>query len=173
MVYGLVQIQARPEPLVLDVIGSGEDLEAIQEYAAEKKLNWRWLGGKDHADPSMHDYQVNCCQVYTHDGCSVAQHVGCALLFGMPAWGRCQTDGRCVNSVQVSSQCKCQASAYFTCQAWRGSNPALSNILLTNAWRVGCTAVLCPPPLTRSSSTRARRMLWPPPLQKRSPWENG
>eukprot|EP00775_Hariotina_reticulata_P003919 gene3919-4173_t len=50
--------KARPEPLVLDVIGSGEDLEAIQAYAAEKKLNWRWLGGKDHADPSMHDYQV-------------------------------------------------------------------------------------------------------------------
>jgi len=61
VVYGLVQFQARPEPLVLDVIGSGEDLEAIQEYAAEKKLNWRWLGGKDHADPSMHDYQVNYC----------------------------------------------------------------------------------------------------------------
>jgi hypothetical protein len=44
--------------LVLDVIGSGEDLSAIQEYAGSKGLTWNWLGGKDHADPSMHDYQV-------------------------------------------------------------------------------------------------------------------
>lgn len=50
--------QAKPDPLVLDVIGSGEDLSAIQEYAASKALTWNWLGGKDHADPSMHDYQV-------------------------------------------------------------------------------------------------------------------
>ena len=46
--------QARPDPLVLDVVGAGEDLGAIQEYAAAKGLHWRWLGAKDHADPSMH-----------------------------------------------------------------------------------------------------------------------
>ena len=42
----------------MDVIGSGEDLVAIQEYAAKKGLAWNWLGGKDHADASMHGYQV-------------------------------------------------------------------------------------------------------------------
>jgi hypothetical protein len=42
----------------MDVIGSGEDLVAIQEYAAKKGLAWNWLGGKDHADGSMHGYQV-------------------------------------------------------------------------------------------------------------------
>lgn len=55
--------QARPEPLVLDVIGDGEDLQEIQAYAQQKGLNWRWHAGRDHADPSMHDYQVTwgCC----------------------------------------------------------------------------------------------------------------
>jgi hypothetical protein len=51
-------VQVKPDPLSLDVIGSGEDLSAIQAAAGAKGLVWNWLGGKDHADPSMHDYQV-------------------------------------------------------------------------------------------------------------------
>lgn len=58
--------QARPDPLVLDVVGAGEDLGAIQEYAAAKGLHWRWLGAKDHADPSMHAYQAGYCSVYCY-----------------------------------------------------------------------------------------------------------
>ncbi|WIA36591.1 hypothetical protein OEZ86_007880 [Tetradesmus obliquus] len=50
--------QVRADPLVLDVIGSGEDLAAIQAAAGQKGLDWRWLGAKDHAEPAMHDYQV-------------------------------------------------------------------------------------------------------------------
>jgi hypothetical protein len=48
----------RADPLVLDVIGAGEDLSAIQAAAGHKGLDWRWLGAKDHAEPAMHDYQV-------------------------------------------------------------------------------------------------------------------
>eukprot|EP00879_Flechtneria_rotunda_P025238 GHRR01026809.1.p1 GENE.GHRR01026809.1~~GHRR01026809.1.p1 ORF type:complete len:472 (+),score=154.55 GHRR01026809.1:87-1502(+) len=50
--------QARPDPLHLDIIGSGEDLAAIQAAAAAKGLHWNWQGARDHADQSMHDYQV-------------------------------------------------------------------------------------------------------------------
>lgn len=42
----------------LPAAGDGEDLKDIQAYARQKGLNWRWFGGKDHADESMHDYQV-------------------------------------------------------------------------------------------------------------------
>lgn len=52
------RMQVSPEPLVLDVIGAGEDLGAIQTAAADKGLAWNWLGAKDHGDASMHEYQV-------------------------------------------------------------------------------------------------------------------
>jgi hypothetical protein len=42
----------------LDVYGSGEDLEAIKAEAAAKRLDFSFYGGRDHADPSFHDYQV-------------------------------------------------------------------------------------------------------------------
>jgi hypothetical protein len=45
----------------LDVYGSGEDLEAIKAEAAGKRLDFTFYGGRDHADASMHDYQVCVC----------------------------------------------------------------------------------------------------------------
>lgn len=64
MLCHVILPQVRADPLVLDVIGSGEDLAAIQAAAGQKGLDWRWLGAKDHAEPAMHDYQVRvvlCC----------------------------------------------------------------------------------------------------------------
>jgi hypothetical protein len=73
-------LQAKPDPLVIDVIGAGEDLTAIQEYAASKGLVWNWMGGKDHADSSMHDYQVGgvCADVYACGGRGGTERGNCA-----------------------------------------------------------------------------------------------
>jgi hypothetical protein len=68
------ELQAKPDPLVMDVIGAGEDLAAIQGYAASKGLVWNWMGGKDHADPSMHDYQVNGVRLLQSQGLPTAHN---------------------------------------------------------------------------------------------------
>lgn len=97
ILYPFPLLQAKPDPLVLDVVGAGEDLAAIQEAARSKGLVWNWLGAKDHADVSMHDYQVRkkaevllmtlyhvllCLWMCCFDGVCV-----CATLCGT-GWGR-------------------------------------------------------------------------------------
>jgi len=55
MAYNL---EHKHEQIPLDVIGSGEDLQAIQSAAAEAGLHWNFLGAKDHAERAMWEYQV-------------------------------------------------------------------------------------------------------------------
>lgn len=42
----------------MDCYGTGEDLEAVRQEAAQRRLGLRFHGAKDHLDKSMHEYQV-------------------------------------------------------------------------------------------------------------------
>ncbi len=50
-------VSGRKRTLV-DVFGDGEDRQDVEEAASKASLNMRFLGGRDHADPSLHGYKV-------------------------------------------------------------------------------------------------------------------
>lgn len=46
------------QPVHLDIMGAGEDLEAIKQEAHRKQLDVTFLAARDHADEAVHDYKV-------------------------------------------------------------------------------------------------------------------
>ena len=60
----LIEYMAGEEPAAgaartrVDVFGAGEDGEAIAAAASDASLEMRFLGGRDHADSSLHGYKV-------------------------------------------------------------------------------------------------------------------